>query len=54
MIKQPFSTGPCKYLHNQDNKLCKVFTKERKKVRKDRYSIDYMWIAATRSENQPF
>ena len=33
MIRQSSSSGPCKYLNNQDKKLCKTFLqkKERKK-----------------------
>ena len=31
MIRQSFSAGPCKYLHNLNKKkLCKIFAKERK------------------------
>ena len=31
MIRQSSSAGLCKYLHNQNKKLCKVFAKERRK-----------------------
>ena len=34
MIRQSSSAGPCKYLHNQNKKLCKIFAKERRKKNK--------------------
>ena len=36
MIRQSSSAGPCKYLHNYDEKLCKIFAKERKKKNTER------------------
>ena len=34
MIRQSSSAGPCKYLHNQNKKLCKIFAKERREKKK--------------------
>ena len=49
MIRQSSSAGPCKYLHNQNKKLCKIFAKERRKKKKLRYSPKNIPIPSERS-----
>ena len=44
MLRQSSSAGPCKYLHNYNKNLCKIFAKERRKKKKKKDSIKKLFI----------
>ena len=47
MIRQSSSAGPCKYLHNENKKLCKIFAKERRKKKKKKTKKNRITLQAT-------